>query len=78
MIDKLDYLNKDDDALVKSVEMTDALNVRLSADTDGDEGVIKNAFGNSAVSFRTGNNWQGLPHALPAGTNKGCRIGKRP
>jgi hypothetical protein len=50
--------------------MTDALNVRLSADTDGDEGVIKNAFGNSAVSFRTGNNWQGLPHALPAGTNK--------
>ena len=73
MIDKLvpRYLNKDDDArLVKSVEMTDALNVRLSADTDGDEGVIKNAFGNSAVSFRTGNNWQGLPHALPAGTNK--------
>ena len=73
MIDKLvpRYLNKDDDArLVKSIEMTDALNVRLSADTDGDEGVIKNAFGNSAVSFRTGNNWQGLPHALPDGTNK--------
>jgi hypothetical protein len=73
MIDKLvpRYLNKDDDArLVKSVEMTDALNVRLSADTDGDDGVIKNAFGNSAVSFRTGNNWQGLPHALPSGTNK--------
>jgi hypothetical protein len=73
MIDKLvpRYLNKDDDArLVKSVEMTDALNVRLSSETDGDGGVIKNAFGNSAVSFRTGNNWQGLPHALPTGTNK--------
>lgn len=73
MIDKLvpRYLNKEDDArLVKSVEMTDALNVRLSSETDGDGGVIKNAFGNSAVPFRTGNNWQGLPHALPSGTNK--------
>ena len=73
MIDKLvpRYLNAEDDArLVKSIEMTDALNVRISADTDGDGGVIKNAFGNSAVSFRSGNNWQGLPHALPNGTNK--------
>ena len=73
MIDKLvpRYLNKDDDArLVKSVEMTDALNVRLSADTDGDAGVIKNAFGNSAISFASGNNWQGLPHALPEDVNK--------
>ena len=73
MIDKLipRYLNKEDDArLVKSVEMTDALNVRVSADTDGDGGVIKNAFGNAAVAFRSGNNWQGLPHALPNGTNK--------
>jgi hypothetical protein len=73
MIDKLvpRYLNAEDDArLVKSVEMTDALNVRISADTDGDGGVIKNAFGNSAVAFRSGNNWQGLPHALPNGTNK--------
>jgi hypothetical protein len=73
MIDKLipRYLNKDDDArLIKTVEMTDALNVRVSADTDGDAGVIKNAFGNEAVDFRSGNNWQGLPHALPAGTNK--------
>jgi hypothetical protein len=73
MIDKLvpRYLNKDDDArLVKSIEMTDALNVRLSADTDGDAGVIKNAFGNSAVPFASGNNWQGLPHALPEDVNK--------
>jgi hypothetical protein len=73
MIDKLipRYLNKDDDArLIKSVEMTDALNVRVSADMDGDGGVIKNAFGNEAMDFKTGNNWQGLPHALPAGSNK--------
>ena len=72
-IDKLipRYLNTEDDArLVKNVEMTDALNVRISADTTGDGGVIKNAYGNTAVSFKTGNNWQGLPHALPAGTNK--------
>lgn len=73
MIDKLvpRYLNTDDDArLIKSVEMTDALNVRLSSDSEGNGGVIKNAFGNSAVGFRSGNNWQGKPHALPSGTNK--------
>jgi hypothetical protein len=73
MIEKLipRYLNKDDDArLIKSIEMTDALNVRISSEEDGDGGVVKNAFGNSAVVFRSGNNWQGLPHALPGGTNK--------
>ena len=65
------YLNKEDDVrLVKNVEMTDALNVRISADTNGDGGVIKNAYGNTAVSFRAGNNWQDKTHALPAGTNK--------
>jgi hypothetical protein len=66
MIDKLvpRYLNlEDDQRLVKSVEMTDALNVRLSSDDDGDGGVIKNAYGNAAISFRTGDE-------LPAGTNK--------
>ena len=73
MIEKLipRYLNKDDDArLIKSIEMTDALNVRISSEENGDGGVVKNAFGNSAVVFRSGNNWQGLPHALPSGTNK--------
>jgi hypothetical protein len=73
MIEKLipRYLNKDDDArLIKSIEMTDALNVRISSEENGDGGVVKNAFGNSAVVFRSGNNWQGLPHALPNGTNK--------
>jgi hypothetical protein len=72
-IDKIvpKYLNKEDDVrLVKNVEMTDALNVRISADTNGDGGVIKNAYGNAAVSFKAGNNWQAKTHALPAGTNK--------
>jgi hypothetical protein len=66
MIDKLvpRYLNlEDDQRLVKSVEMTDALNVRLSSDEDGDGGVIKNAYGNAAIAFRSGDE-------LPAGTNK--------
>ena len=65
------YLNKEDDArLVKNVEMTDAINVRISADQDGDGGIVKNAYGNDDVSFATGNNWQGKTHALPAGDNK--------
>jgi len=56
------YLNKDDDSrLVKSTEMTDALNIRVSFDDDGDGLVIKNAYGNQEVT---------LIGALPAGTNK--------
>jgi hypothetical protein len=65
-IDKLipRYLNKDDDArLVKTVEMTDALNVRISADADGNGGVIKNAYGNDDIPFRTGDE-------LPNGDNE--------
>jgi hypothetical protein len=65
-IDKLipRYLNKEDDVrLVKTVEMTDALNVRLSADANGDGRVIKNAYGNDDVPFKTGD-------ALPNGTNE--------
>ena len=72
-IDKIvpKYLNKEDDyRLVKNVEMTDALNVRISADMNGDGGVIKNAYGNEAVAFADGTNWQEKTHALPAGTNK--------
>lgn len=65
------YLNKEDDArLVKNIEMTDALNVRISADQDGDGGIVKNAYGNGAVSFVAGNNWQAKTHALPTGDNK--------
>lgn len=57
------YLNTEDDVrLVKNIEMTDALNVRISADQDGNAGVIKNAYGNQAIAFRTG-------EGLPAGTN---------
>lgn len=56
------YLNKDDDErLIKSVEMTDALNIRISTDEDGDALVLKNAYGNTAVD---------LDKSLPAGTNK--------
>jgi len=56
------YLNKDDDErLIKSVEMTDALNVRVSTEEDGDAMVLKNAYGNTVID---------LSHALPAGTNK--------
>ena len=56
------YLNKDDDSrLVKSTEMTDALNVRISSDDDGDALVLKNAYGNEAIT---------LQNALPSGTNK--------
>lgn len=64
------YLNLDDDPrLIKNMEMTDAINVRISATEEGTEGVIKNAFGNEAVPFKNGNNWQGKTHALPAGEN---------
>jgi hypothetical protein len=65
-IDKLipRSLNKEDDVrLVAATEMTDALNVRLSADADGDGGVIKNAYGNAAIAFKSGD-------GLPAGTNE--------
>ena len=56
------YLNKDDDErLVKATEMTDALNVRVSSDDDGDALVLKNAYGNTEITLNT---------ALPAGTNK--------
>lgn len=63
-VDKLTprYLNKDnDERLIKSVEMTDALNLRISAEDDGDGLVIKNAYGNTEVSLVT---------PLPSGVNK--------
>jgi hypothetical protein len=65
MIDKLipRYLNLDDDSrLIKSVEMTDAVNVRISSEEDGDGGVIKNAYGNTPIFFASGS-------ALAAGDN---------
>ena len=64
-IDKLTprYLNfEDDERLVKRVEMTDAVNIRIDSDDDGDAGVIKNVVGNTQVSL--------LGDTLPAGNNK--------
>ena len=65
-IDKLipQYLNKDEDArLIKGVEMSDALNVRVSQEPDGDRGIIKNVLGNTAIAA------SGLSEAYPTGTN---------
>lgn len=65
-IDKLipQYLNSDtDQKLVKAVEMTDNLNVRVSNDAEGTAGVIKNIKGTEAMTplsssdtFPTGDN----------------------
>ena len=55
-IDKLipQYLNKDEDErLVKPFEMTDALNIRVSHEDGGDQGIVKNIEGNTAVSAAT-------------------------
>ena len=60
------YLNfEDDERLVKRVEMTDAVNVRIDADDDGDAGVVKNVAGNTQVSFV-----DATADALPSGDNK--------
>lgn len=66
MIDKLipKYLNlEDDERLVKSVEMTNAINVRFSSEQDGDGNIVKNAYGNLPVDFATGS-------SLAAGSNE--------
>jgi hypothetical protein len=66
-IDKLTprYLNfEDDERLVKRIEMTDAVNVRIDSDDDGDAGVIKNVVGNTLVSFKENDD------GLPSGENK--------
>ena len=65
-IDKLTprQLNKDEDnLLVKSTEMIDALNVRTSEDNDGNRGVIKNIKGNTELTLSGAN-------TLPSGTNR--------
>ena len=52
-------LNKDSDyKLLKETEAVDMLNVRINHDSSGDEGVIKAAFGNTAVTqtLRAGDN----------------------
>lgn len=52
-IDKLvpQYLNKDEDErLVKPFEMTDALNIRISHEGEGEQGIVRNIKGNTAIS----------------------------
>lgn len=57
-------LNKDEDyLLVKSTEMVDALNVRVSEDDDGNRGVLKNIKGNTEITLSGGD-------VLPSGTNR--------
>lgn len=66
-IDKLipQYLNSDtDQKLVKSVEMTDNLNIRVSNDDEGTGGVIKNIKGTTVIGAKTNND------AFPTGTNR--------
>lgn len=66
-IDKLipQYLSSDtDQKLVKSVEMTDNLNVRISSDDEGTAGVVKNVKGNEAISARN------TSDAFPSGDNR--------
>ena len=65
-IDKITprYLNfEDDERLVKRIEMTDAQNIRIDSDDDGDAGVIKNVVGNTLVPFK-------INDGLPSGDNK--------
>jgi hypothetical protein len=66
-IDKLfpRYLNKDDDdRILKSIELSDALNIRVSNDEDGNSGVIKNVKGNTLVAYASSSD------TLPSGTNR--------
>ena len=56
------YLNKDDDErLIKKVEMSDAQNIRISSDDEGNALIVKNAFGNALIQ---------LNNSLPSGTNE--------
>ena len=67
-IDKLipQYLNKDEDPrLLKEVEMSNALNIRVSTDDDGNQGVLKNVKGNTEIASASSSD------SIPgSGTNK--------
>ena len=66
-VDKLvpRYLNKDEDPrIVKSIELIDALNIRVSNDDTGNSGVVKNVKGNTLVAYKN------TSDALPTGDNK--------
>ena len=65
-IDKLlpRYINTDDDErIITSVQMSDAQNLRVSVDDDGDALLIKNAYGNQDISGTIENG------TMPTGTN---------
>lgn len=69
-IDKLipQYLNLDDDErILKSYEMVDALNVRISHEEDGDAGVIKNVEGNRIIPPKNA-----VEDALPTSGRNRC------
>ena len=66
-IDKLipQYLTSDtDQKLIKSVEMTDNLNVRISNDDEGTYGVVKNVKGTTAITGK------GSADIIPSGENR--------
>jgi len=66
-IDKLipQYLTSDtDQKLIKSVEMTDNLNVRISNDDEGTAGVVKNVKGTTAITGK------GSADIIPTGDNR--------
>lgn len=66
-IDKLipQYLTSDtDQKLIKSVEMTDNLNVRISNDDEGTYGVVKNVKGTTAITGK------GSADIIPDGENR--------
>lgn len=61
------YLNLDNDSrIIAAQEMIDALNVRVSADEGGNQGVVKNIKGNTNL---TGS---GLGYSVGTNTIVGC------
>ena len=59
------YLTSDtDQKLIKSVEMTDNLNVRVSNDDEGTNGVVKNVKGTTAITGK------GSADIIPSGENR--------
>lgn len=59
------YLNLDnDDRILQPSEMSDALNIRVSADEGGDQGVVKNIAGNSVLGQNLGYSFQGSTNKI--------------
>lgn len=59
------YLNLDNDSRISAAqEMIDALNVRVSADDDGNQGVIKNIKGNSNIGNNLGYSFTGSTNTI--------------